>query len=93
VVQVIRELPQVRMGGVVHRLQPDFVVFRPGEVEEFVKHVPTTCTQYEKVDRVVAGVGHLLSYYGHGFYLGDREFSILRKREVATPSLTPLCPG
>lgn len=76
VVDVIRNLPEVRMGGVIDRLKPTYIVLRPAELEEFQRYFPETFERYQEIDRVKARDNLFIERWGYSVYAVDTEFTI-----------------
>ena len=80
VVATIRDLPQVRMGGVIERLKPTFIVFRPDEIDELRSYFPVVASQYQVVEHIKAREG---IRWDRGYYARsprDIEFYILKRQ-------------
>ena len=78
VVAAIKQLPAVRMGGVIDVLRPDYLVLRPREIEEFHEHFPHLAPQYREVERVKARSDIEWRRWRYGVYPTDTEFAILK---------------
>ena len=80
VIATIRDLPQVRMGGVVERLKPTFIVFRAEEIAELNSYFPMVASQYKIIDHIKAQeeVRWDRGYYAR--YPWDTEFFILKRQ-------------
>ncbi|MBF6025977.1 hypothetical protein [Lysobacter niastensis] len=75
VVEVIRNLPEVRMGGVIDRLKPSYAVLRPQELDEFQRYFPETFSHYREVDRITAKP-LFIERWGYSVYAVDTDFTI-----------------
>jgi hypothetical protein len=83
VIDVIRNLPQVRMGGVIEVLQPEFLVLRPREIKEFNEYYNETAARYTVIKTIQAKRGLDWSVDGYRIKTpDDRIFSILKRNDI-----------
>jgi hypothetical protein len=79
VVNVIKELPQVRMGGVIERLSPEYVVLRPNELTEFKVHYPIAFEKYHLLEHFKASDRMKWDVGSYARYPWDTDFVLLKR--------------